>query len=113
MAYSEAAYEAMSLHLGAIPGLSEKRMFGGICFLLHGHMVGGAMKRGAMVRVGKARAAEALALPGVEGASPAGRRMTGMVWLPDPGEETEATLAALIAMALGFVGSLPLKPNAT
>ncbi|MEX2520442.1 MAG: TfoX/Sxy family protein [Paracoccaceae bacterium] len=110
MAYSESVYEAMSLHLGAIPDLSEKRMFGGICFMLHGNMVGGAMKSGAMIRVGKARAADALALPGVEGTSPAGRKMGGMVWLPDAGDETEEILAALIGMALGFVGSLPPKP---
>ncbi len=44
--------------------LTEKKMFGGLCFMVHGHMVGGVHKGGAMVRVGKPNEAAALAMPG-------------------------------------------------
>ena len=55
MAYSQETYEIMAGALGAMPGLTEKKMFGGICFLLNGNMLAGVMKNGAMARVGKER----------------------------------------------------------
>ncbi|MEY8837485.1 TfoX/Sxy family protein, partial [Cribrihabitans sp. XS_ASV171] len=78
MAYSEHMAETMRADLGVEPGLSEKKMFGGLAFLLHGNMVCGVMKDGAMYRPGKEREAAALAV----GARPlafTGRPMRGMV----------------------------------
>jgi hypothetical protein len=49
----------MRADLGLLPDLSEKKMFGGLCFLLNGHMVCGVHKGGAMYRPGKPREAEA------------------------------------------------------
>lgn len=51
--------DLMRADLGLVPGLTEKRMFGGICFLLHGNMVSAISPRNAMYRVGKDREVEA------------------------------------------------------
>ncbi|QIE53979.1 TfoX/Sxy family protein [Pikeienuella piscinae] len=110
MAGSGAVYEAISATLGALPGIHEKRMFGGTCFMLEGNMVCGAMKGWAMVRVGKMNEARALAFPGVEHAMPSGRKMAGFVRIhEDAMAEEETVLPALLDMALGFVATLPAK----
>lgn len=110
MARSEPAYAAISERLGALPGVTEKAMFGGVCFLLDGNMICGAMKRGAMARVGKAGEAAALALPGVAAAMPSGRRMTGFVTMPEAAlEEHPEAFARLLDLALAFAATLPPK----
>jgi len=108
MAYSQEMAETMQADLGVEPGLTEKKMFGGLCFLLHGNMVCGVHKDGAMYRPGKAREAEALAL-GALPLSFTGRPMGGMVEL-DPGQFNDAELrAALTQLSLANAASLPPK----
>lgn len=111
MAYSEPVYAALCQHLGAMPGLDERRMFGGIVFMLNGNMLCGAMKAHGMVRVGPESEAAALALPGtlemLQGGR--GRKMNGFVRFEPGLVEDEAALAQLIDLALGFVGKMPSK----
>lgn len=99
--------------LEGLQGLSEKRMFGGVCFLLNGNMLCGVHgpkhEGAAMFRVGKAAQAEALALPGVRPMAMTGRVMGGLAELPAEDMEDPARWEPLLAFALGFVGSLPPK----
>lgn len=101
----------MRADLGLRDGLSEKKMFGGLCFLLYGNMVCGVHKGGAMFRVGKPSEAEALDLPGVEPLSFTGRKMGGMVEADGAIFADEATDAreTLIQMSLAHAASLPPK----
>ncbi|RMD48480.1 MAG: hypothetical protein D6832_03845 [Alphaproteobacteria bacterium] len=108
MAVDEAMLDVMRADLGLLPGLEEKRMFGGVAFMLGGHMVCGIGKDRAMYRVGKAREAEALEA-GAEPMSFTGRRMGGMVELDAGAFEEEALRARLTAMALDHAASLPPK----
>jgi TfoX/Sxy family transcriptional regulator of competence genes len=108
MAYSEEMAETMRADLGVEPGLSEKKMFGGLCFLLHGHMVCGVHKGGAMFRPGKEREAEALAL-GAQPLSFTGRPMGGMVELDDAAFDDDALRVKLIQLSLANAASLPPK----
>ncbi len=108
MAYSEDMAEVMRADLGVEPGLSEKKMFGGLCFLLHGHMVCGVHKGGAMFRPGKAREAEALEL-GAQPLSFTGRPMGGMVEVDDATFEDDALRIKLIELSLANAASLPPK----
>lgn len=88
---------------------TEKRMFGGTCFMLRGHMLCGTVKAGAIFRVGKAQDAAALTLPGVRPMNFTGKEMAGFV---EVGEETladDATIGALVRLALAFNNSLPPK----
>ena len=108
MAYDAAIADAMQADLGLLPGLSEKKMFGGICFLLDGNMVCAVHGGGAMYRVGKDRVAEALAL----GAQPMmmGTRVMGGWADLDPGAFQDGALrAALTGMALAHAATLPPK----
>lgn len=113
MAYDEALTERMRNALNRKKQISEKRMMGGICFLLSGNMLSGAdrPKDGTsrfMFRVGKDQEAEALKRPGARAMEQGGRRMTGLIFV-DEKDCDEATLAAWLALAMKFVSNLPAK----
>ncbi len=108
MAYSTDMAEVMRSDLGFEPGLSEKKMFGALCFLLHGNMVCGVWKEGGMYRPGKSREAEALAA-GAEPLSFGGRKMGGMVEI-DHGVFADAAIRTkLTELSLLNAASLPAK----
>ena len=109
MAYDEGLATLMRDDLAGLPGLSEKKMFGGLCFLQHGNMICGVHKGGAMFRVGKESEAAALALPGTGPMMFTGRPMGGMVDADDSAMGDDATRARLTALATGFVATLPPK----
>lgn len=90
-------------------GLTGKPMFGGWCFLLHGHMLGAAREGRAMYRVGKPAEARALTIPGTEPMLQGARAMPGYLWLSGPALGDDATRATLARMALDHV--LPLPPK--
>ena len=113
MAYDEKLAARFRKGLAGRKGITEKRMMGGVCFLLNGNMIGGAdrTKDGVgrfMFRVGKDNEAEALSRPGARIMEQGGRRMSGLVFV----DETACNHSALktwLALALGFVGTLPPK----
>jgi len=89
--------------------LSERKMFGGLCYMLNGNMLCGVHKRGMMYRVGKDRADQALALEGAQPMAFTGRPMGGMIELYEDDLDREATRAGLMRLALDFVDALPPK----
>jgi len=109
MAYDPDQYESMTAALGLMDGLSEQKMFGGLCFLLHGNMLCGVMKAGGMFRVGKDNEAAALELPGVVPLAFTGRKMGGLVEIEAPVFDDDETMGRLVELALDFVGKLPPK----
>lgn len=98
---------AVALKPPAVP-LAEKRMFGGICFLLNGNMLCGAGKNGYMIRTDRADAAKAEALPGGRPVVMKGRAMAGFYWVDPAACDTKA-LGRWLALAAGYVGALPAK----
>jgi len=107
---SEALATRIRAQIGDDPNVTEKRMFGGFCFMLNGNMLVGPLKDGALlVRVGKDGHAEALALPGASEMTFTGRSMGGFVEVRDEGIATDEALAAWIARATDFVATLPAK----
>lgn len=109
MAYDEGLAELMRSDLGDVPGLEEKRMFGGLCFLQHGHMVCGVHKGGAMYRVGKANEDAARAIDGAGPMEFTGRKMGGMIDVTFDAMADDNKRAAWTRMALQFVTGLPPK----
>ena len=109
MAYDEGLAETLRDDLAGIEGIAERRMFGGIAFLLHGHMVCGVHSGGGMFRVGKDAEATALELPGVRPMQFTGRRMGGLVEVDDAAAADDEVRARLMRLALDFAGSLPPK----
>jgi TfoX N-terminal domain len=89
-------------------GVTERRMFGGVCFLLRGNMLCAASKRGFMFRVGPEGEAKALARRGARPMEMNGRRYHGFVRV-DPGLCTARQLPGWVALAHAYVASLPAK----
>ncbi len=109
MAYDDGLAELMRDDLSDIDGISEKKMFGGLCFLLHGHMVCGVHQGGGMARVGKAREAEALQIDGTAPLSFTGRPMGGMIDIDEDLIGDDQRRGQVIALALTNAQSLPPK----
>ena len=109
MAFDETRADEMRADLGVEPGLSEKKMFGGVCFLLHGNMLGGYGPKGALYRPGKAAEADALAIDGVSPMMSGTRRMSGFVRLADDAFDDAALRNRLTEMSLAHVAGLPPK----
>ena len=89
--------------------VTEKRMMGGLSFMYQGHMLCGVHKNGAMFRVGKPNYAAALDIPGVGPMTFTGKPMSGFVDVTDEATADDARRDALLALALGFVSTLPPK----
>ncbi|MCU0904204.1 MAG: TfoX/Sxy family protein [Tabrizicola sp.] len=108
MAYDPGLAQTLRDALADHP-ITEKKMFGGLAFLLHGHMVCGVHKGGAMVRVGKDHYTAALALPGVAPMMFTGKPMVAMVDVADDAVDDDALRGTLLGMALATVRVLPPK----
>lgn len=109
MAYDEGLAEILRGDLQDIDGISEKKMFGGLCFMLNGHMVCGVHDKGGMARVGKLAEAEALEIEGVAPLSFTGRPMGGMVDVADETFVDDTLRPQIVGMALSYARSLPPK----
>ena len=90
-------------------GAQSKRMFGGTCYMVGGHMAVGTLKGGLLVRVGKDGHAGALRLPGASTFAMTGRPMQGFIAVDAAALATDAGLRAWIDRALAFVKTLPPK----
>ena len=109
MAYSESLAARIRDALGRARGIEEKRMFGGVGFLLNGNMLVGVWKDALIARLGPKEAAAAFADPSVRVFDITGRPMTGWVMVEPDGVEEDTKLAAWIALATKFVRTLPAK----
>ncbi|MXU66280.1 TfoX/Sxy family protein [Oceanomicrobium pacificus] len=109
MAYDEALAQNLREALDGHPGISEKKMFGGLCFLLRGNMLCGVHKDGGMARVGKANEAQALEIEGVSPLSFTGRPMGGMVDIDADLIADASRRGAVLDLCFDFVGGLPPK----
>ena len=109
MAYNEELTERVRKALAGRPGLTEKRMFGGVCYLLGGNMCCGIAKDDLIVRVGADRHAEALARPGARPMDMTGRPMSGWVLVGPAGFRTAKDLGRWIDQGATFALSLPAK----
>jgi len=108
MAYSEGLAERIRGELGAVPFV-EKRMFGGVGFLVHGNMACGVHKDDMIVRVDPGRHAELLARPHVRPFAITGRPMMGWLVVEPEGCASAEQLRAWVGEGVGFVLTLPPK----
>jgi TfoX/Sxy family transcriptional regulator of competence genes len=90
-------------------GISEKKMFGGIGFLLYGNMCVGVWKEFLIVRVGTDNYDEALANPNVREFDITGKSMRGWVMVEPDGIESDNDLKKWVRFATEFVVTLPPK----
>ena len=87
----------------------EKKMFGGLCFMVSGHMCVGIVHDDLMVRVGPNAYEKALTLAHARPMDFTGRPLRGMVYVAAAGVKTKRQLVSWLDRGRSFVNSLPPK----
>ncbi len=109
MAYDETLAARMRAALADRDDVSERKMFGGLCFMVAGHMACGTHGEEIMVRVGPTAHADALARPHARPMDFTGRPMKGFVFVGVEGIESDEDLAAWVGDGVAHATSLPPK----
>ena len=95
--------------LGPRGDVAEKRMFGGMCFMVGGNMCVGVTKGRMMIRVGKEFYDDAMSQPHSRAMDFTGKPMMGFVFVDTEGTKTLAAVARWVARGLRYNESLPRK----
>ena len=91
------------------PGTAAKRMFGGMCHLVNGNMLGGVYKEYLILRLGPEAAERAMAKGPARPCDITGRPMKGWVMMPPEAISDDAVLKDWLLRARAFVETLPGK----
>lgn len=109
MAYDEDLASRIREILTEGGDVEERKMFGGIAFMVGGHMCVGVIGDELMVRVGPDAHEKVIEKPHARPMDFTGRPMKGYVYVAQPGVGTEAKLRKWIQLARDFVETLPPK----
>jgi TfoX/Sxy family transcriptional regulator of competence genes len=109
MAFSESLAVRIRDILARKQGVEEKKMFGGVGFLLNGNMLVGVWKDSLIVRLGSEDGEDALLEPHVKEFDITGRPMKGWILVDPRGAENDDDLEEWIERASKFVRALPAK----
>lgn len=109
MPYDESLAERIEGLLSSHKSVIQKRMFGGLTFMLHGNMCCGVLRDRLMVRLGAEGSAAALQGPDTEPITFTGKPMKNMVFVTPAGYESDEALEKWVAAAVRFVKTLPPK----
>jgi TfoX/Sxy family transcriptional regulator of competence genes len=109
MAYDELLGVRIQAALSDQPGLVEKKMFGGVCFMLNGNMACGVIKNDLIVRVGPENHVTALSRPHAHPFDFSGKPMAGWVTVSGAGVATEKDLKEWLRLGVDFARTLPPK----
>ena len=109
MAYDEGLAERLRDVLSEHPNLTEKKMFGGLAFMLNGHMFCGIVGDELMVRVGPQEYEDALSQSHARHMDFTGKPMKGYVYIEPDGFESDEDLIMWANRGADFVRTLPPK----
>jgi TfoX/Sxy family transcriptional regulator of competence genes len=109
MAFDEKLAARIRSHLGNRTSLAEKKMFGGVAFLLKGNMCCGVHRDALIVRLDPAETEQALGEPHTRVFDLTGRPMKGWILVEPQGLATNAQLGRWVDRASKYSGSLPAK----
>jgi hypothetical protein len=108
MAYDEHLADRIREAVEGEPGLSEKKMFGGLAFLVHGSMaVAASGQGGLLLRVDPAASDRFVASDHVDRMVMRGRPMDGWLRVEPPAVESDADLRRWVDVGLSYARSLP------
>jgi TfoX/Sxy family transcriptional regulator of competence genes len=115
VAYDEDLADRIRELIGDQPKLSEQKMFGGLAFLIGGHLaVAASGQGGLLVRVERAQGEELLASGAAAPMEMQGREMSGWLRVPSEAVRTKRQLARWVDLGTGYAASLPPKtPKST
>jgi TfoX/Sxy family transcriptional regulator of competence genes len=109
MAYDEQLAERLRAVFDGQEGVIEKRMFGGLAFMVNGNMCCGINGTELMVRVGPDQYEESLVHPHARPMDFTGKPMRGMVYVATEGIASDDGLSEWVGRGLVFVSTLPPK----
>lgn len=102
MAYNEALADRVLEALEHIPGAYEKRMFGGVCFMVDDKMCMGVMKDEMMCRIDPDKEEEALGKHGCRPMTFGGKQMTGYILVSEEGIKSKKEFDYWVNLCLEF-----------
>lgn len=109
MAYNLELGDRIRRGLARRMDVTDKKMFGGLAFMVRGHMACGVIGDELMLRVDPEREPELLQRHGVRPMNFTGRRMKGFLQVAAGGIADDETLAGWLAEALARAEGLPAK----
>jgi hypothetical protein len=113
MAYDETTAERVRQLFSGRADVVEKKMMGGLCFMMNGHMCCSVSGRGGLlVRVGADAFQSMLGEPHVVPMGMGGRTMTGFVRVGPDGYRTDAGLKKWVKRGVDFVATMPSRAPA-
>jgi TfoX N-terminal domain len=111
MAYDMGLADRVRAILGMHTGFSERKMFGGICFMIDGHMCCGVMKTDLHLRLAPGDAKVALGRPHTRPMEFTGKPMKSMILVDSLGIDSDEALNSWVSLAFAFARSLPPKTS--
>jgi TfoX/Sxy family transcriptional regulator of competence genes len=109
MAYSADLAERVRSQIAKMMNTTEKKMFGGLGFLVNGNMACGIIGDDLIVRTGPEKHSQALVQPHTRPFDFSGRPMAGWVYVEPAGYESDQNLKDWIEQGIEFARSLPPK----
>ena len=109
MAYNEELAAKIRARLKLKTGVVEKKMFGGVGFLVNGNLACGVNKHDLVVRLGEADFENALKQPHVRIFDLTGRPMKGWIFVSAEGYKSDKALEGWIEKGIAYAKSLPRK----
>jgi TfoX/Sxy family transcriptional regulator of competence genes len=110
MAYDEELADRIRTLIGDCPDVTEKKMFGGLAFLIGGNMaIAASGQGGILVRVDPAESEELVATTPAEPMEMRGRSMAGWLRVDTEDVADNATLGEWVERGAGYAASLPPK----
>ena len=107
--YSEQLAQRLRAVLADVADVVEKRMFGGVAFMVRGNLACGVHQHNLIVRLGASQAGEALSQPHVVPLALTGKPMANWVMVEPGGCQTEADLKRWVSSGVEYATSLPAK----
>ena len=109
MAYDEALADRIRDAIGARPGVTERKMFGGIAWMIGGNMACGVIGDELIVRLDREEGDRALGEPHTHPFDMTGRPMSGFLMVAPEGIDTPEALARWVDAGADHAASLPPK----
>jgi len=111
MVFDEGLADRIRLVVPRSRATSERKMFGGLAFLMNGHMFCGVVKSDLMLRLGPEATVAALSQPHTRPMDFTGKPLKSMVYVDPRGIDSDDALRTLIKLALTYVMALPPKKS--
>ena len=109
MAYDEGLADRVREVVAGESGLAEKRMFGGLAFLISGHMAVASGKDGLLLRVDPAQTPSLVSEPLVGRFQMRGRELSGWLRVDEEAVRSDADLRRWVSLGIAYARQLPAK----